>query len=198
MNKFFTTIIIVLCLGTTAFSQEKGTNEIGVNIGYNLATVTSSGQTNTDYRQAFNLGVSLDHYFSESWSIKGRAIYDQKGWDRGFYNSTTTDFQLTYITVPVMANWHFGGTKNWYLQFGPYVGFLLSAKETTGNSDIKAFFNSTDVGLDIGIGVKFPVSEKTKLFIELNGQGGATDVFKNNSGSAVRNSVSSINVGLAF
>ncbi|WP_158534938.1 porin family protein [Mucilaginibacter hurinus] len=72
MKKIFTTIFIVSCISTLAFSQakEKGTNEFGVNIGYNAATVTSGGNTNSDYRQGFNLGVSIDHYFSPTWSIK--------------------------------------------------------------------------------------------------------------------------------
>ncbi|RYZ98188.1 MAG: PorT family protein [Sphingobacteriaceae bacterium] len=203
MKKIFTTIIIVSGLATAAFSQEKGTNEISANIGYNASTVTAGSQTNSDYRQGFNAGISLDHYFSASWSIKGRLIYDQKGWDRGYIgfedgSSTITDYKLDYLTVPVLANWHFGRTKNWYLQFGPYVGFLLSAKGSAGIGDLKPYMASTDIGFDLGIGVRFPVSDKTKLFIELNGQGGGSDVFKNNSGSTVRNSVSSVNIGFAF
>jgi hypothetical protein len=37
MTRFFTTLIVVLVVSTTAFSQTKGTNEFGVNIGYNAA-----------------------------------------------------------------------------------------------------------------------------------------------------------------
>ncbi|RCH54010.1 hypothetical protein DJ568_14070 [Mucilaginibacter hurinus] len=58
--------------------------------------------------------------------------------------------------------------------------------------------SSTDIGFDIGIGVRFPVAEKTRLFIELNGQSGDSDVLKDNTGSPLRNSVSSVNIGLAF
>ncbi|MES2274774.1 MAG: porin family protein [Bacteroidota bacterium] len=202
MKKILTATLVVLCLGTAAFSQSKGTTDFGVTVGYNAATVTSGNLTNSDYRSGFNAGVSVEHYFSDSWSFKGRLIYDQKGWNSGYIatgtSTTTTNYQLDYLTVPLFANWHFGRTKNWYLNFGPYVGFLLSASETAGGRDVKSFFNSTDGGLGLGIGVKFPVSDKSKFFIEANGQGGVTDLGNGNSGSTVKSSVSAINIGFTF
>ena len=202
MNKFFTTLIAVCAISTAAFSQTKGTTQFGIQVGYNASTVTASGYTNTDYRSGFNGGIVMDHYFSESWSFKAKALYDQKGWDNGYVSTpggtTFTNIKVDYLSIPLMANWHFGGTKNWYLNFGPYVGILLNAKETAGGTDFKDYFNSTDIGVDLGIGVKFPVSNTTKFFIELNGAGGITDMVKNNTGSALRNQVSSVNIGFAF
>jgi hypothetical protein len=197
MNKFFTTLIAVFAISASAFSQTKGTNEVSVNVGYNAATVTANNLS-ADYKSGFNVGIALDHYFSESWSIKVKAAYDQKGWANGFYGNSVADYKLDYVTVPVMANWHFGRTKNWYINFGPYIGFLLTASETSGGTDVKPFFSTTDAGLDAGIGVKFPVSNKAKFFIELNGQAGIADINKGNSGTTIRNSVSNINIGFAF
>ena len=86
--------------------------------------------------------------------------------------------------------------KNWYLNFGPYVGFLLSAKATTNNLDVKSFFNSTDAGIDIGVGVKFPVGENTKFFVEFNAEGGIANI--NTGTTTFRNAVSALNIGLNF
>ncbi|ASU35758.1 porin family protein [Mucilaginibacter xinganensis] len=204
MQKIFTTLLVVLGIYTTASAQTTGTNEFGVNIGYNAATVTTSQYTNSAYRSGFNVGVSMDHYFSDRWSIKIKAVYDQKGWNDGYIDfggsngAVTTDYKLDYITIPVMANWHFGRTRNWYLNFGPYLGILLNAKESATNTDLKDAFNKADAGLDVGIGIKFPIAEKAKFFIELNGQGGVTDLVKDNTGSALRSSVSNINIGINF
>jgi len=201
MQKIFTTILVVLGICTTAMAQT-GKTEVGINVGLNEATVTASGETNTHYRTGFNVGISVDYYFSDAWSIKGKLAYDQKGWNNGFIsngNSTLiTDYKVNYITIPVLANWHFGRTRNWYLDFGPYVGILTSASESAGGTDLKQAFNSTDVGLDLGIGVKFPIADKTKFFIELNGAAGITDLIKNNTGDAIRNSASAINIGFSF
>ena len=97
-----------------------------------------------------------------------------------------------------MANWHFGKKRNWYLNFGPYVGFLTDAKESDINTNLKPFMNSTDFGIALGIGVKIPLSDKVKLNLEYDGQGGITDLAKESSASAIRNTRGSLNVGFSF
>jgi hypothetical protein len=203
MKKLFTTLLIALGIYTAASAQTAGTTEFGVNVGLNESTVTTGdNQTNSDYRVGFNVGVSADHYFSDAWSLKVKVVYDQKGWNNGYFddgtNSFIVDYKLNYITIPVLANWHFGRTRNWYLNFGPYIGILTSAKLSDGGGDVKDLFNTTDGGLDIGIGIKIPVSDRAKFFIELNGQGGVGDIVKDNTGSALRNSASNINIGFNF
>lgn len=202
MIKFFTVSIIVLGLATTAFSQTKNSTEVGVSVGYNSAKVTTNVATTAKYKSGFSAGLGVDHYFSDRWSLFGKFVYDQKGWGNGVIKTLTTstsaDYDLNYLTIPVLAEWHFGSTRNWYLNFGPYAGILLSASETATNDDIKDFFNSFDAGFDFGIGVKLPVSDKTKFFIELNGAAGGSDIAKNNTGSSLNNTVSNISVGLKF
>lgn len=204
MKNLIFTAILALGLTTTSSAQGKGDVEFGVNIGYNSSTVSvSRSNFQADNGQGLNIGFAADYYFSDRWSIKGKLIYDQKGWDNGFIvdandNYYSTDYNLNYLTVPVMANWHFGSKRNWYLNFGPYIGFLMNAEETTGGIDVKEGFNSTDFGLALGIGVKIPVSDKLKISIEYDGQGGMSEIFKENNDSRVTNSRSSFNVGLNF
>jgi hypothetical protein len=202
MTKFFSALFIALGFSAVAFAQTKGTTQFGINIGLNSSNVTAGNIPNSDLRNGLNAGISLEHYFSESWSFKTRLLYDQKGWDGGYLDTGSgryeTNYNLNYITVPLLANWHFGRKKNWYLDFGPYVSFLTSAKETEGKQDVKPYFTSTDAGLDLGIGVKFPVSQTTKFYIELNGEAGLSDIAKNNTGSAIRSTVSAINIGFLF
>ena len=180
---------------SVAFSQTHRTTEFSASVGLNAATVTSDN-LNGGTLTALNAGLGAEYYFSERWGIKAKVIYDQKGWANGYYGSTTTKYNLDYITVPVLANWHFGHTKNWYLNFGPYVSFLLNAKTAVNSIDVKSYFNSTDAGVDVGIGVKIPIADKTNFFIEYNGQGGAADL--QSSGTSIRNSVSALNIGINF
>ncbi|MCX2483724.1 porin family protein [Pedobacter sp. MR2016-24] len=201
MKKLFT-ILLVAASCSTAFSQEKGNFEYGFNVGLNLSTVTSGTNNNSDSRVGFNAGAFGDYFFSDRWSIKAKLTYDQKGWNSGYFinedDSFLTDYHFDYLTVPVMANWHFGKKRNWYLNFGPYVGFLMSAKESRFGIDIKELTQSIDAGLALGIGVKIPVSDKIKIVLESDGQSGLTDTFKNNTGNSIRNSRSSLNAGLVF
>lgn len=201
MKKTVLAIIVLLGLSTSMSAQKKGDVEFGLNVGYNNSAVSDSYEA-SDSGSGYNFGGSIDYYFTNSWSIKGKLTYDRKGWDNGGYEDETgiyvTDYNLNYVTVPIMASWHFGNTKNWYLHFGPYFGFLLNAEETRFGTDVTDGFNENDFGLAFGIGVKIPLNNKLKLFFEYDGQSGFTDIFKENDFDAVTNSRSSFNVGLNF
>ena len=206
MKKFLTTLLILSGVYSVSFAQTKGAVNFGANVGFNSSSVESSqsGQS-SNYTGGFNVGGYLEYYFSDRWSIKGKVTYDQKGWGNGYLidnNGNEVDginFHLNYLTIPIMANWHFGRTRNWYLNFGPYVGVLLNANESSNSGlDVKSAFNTTDVGLDLGIGVKIPITNKVKLFFEYDGQAGATTLFKQSEGDNVQSIRSSFNAGLAF
>ena len=204
---------LILCTALLVFSvfnlsaqSDKGDFEFGVGLGLNLSNVVvgSNAQNSTNSKIGVNFGVSGEYYFSDRWGIKAKLLYDSKGWGDGFFenqdtNETfTTDYNVNYLTLPVMANWHFGSTRRWYLNFGPYIGFVLNAEEDRRGTDVKDAFNSTDFGIALGIGHKFNVGENTTLFVEYDAQSGLTDIFENNLGSSVRNGRSSFNVGLIF
>lgn len=204
MKKIYFTILVLLGCYGFANAQKTNTTEFGVGVGYNGSYVTDQSNNHSDPIGGLNVGLSADHYFSDRWSIKAKLVYDQKGWANGFVTTPSgatinnVDYKLTYLTVPVMANWHFGRTRNWYLNFGPYVGFLLNATESSNIvTDTKSFFNSTDGGLALGIGIKIPMNEKTNFFIEYSGQGGVANIFKNSSPST-QNVTESFNIGIGF
>ena len=122
---FSITLLFTFLVSVSTYSQTKGVVEYGANLGYNRSTITNNDNNSANFGSALNIGISADFFFSKRWSIKGKLIYDQKGWDKGFIefydfdpNSQgpssvyTTNFDLNYLTIPVMANWHFGKTKN--------------------------------------------------------------------------------------
>lgn len=203
MKKNLVGCLLLLSISSAVWAQKKGDVEFGVNLGFNNSSVASHRER-SDASSGFNFGGSMDYYFSDRWSLKGKLIYDQKGWDHDVIQDLDTgtyyptNYDVNYLTIPVMANWHFGKKRNWYLDFGPYMGFLLSAHDTSFNTDVSSAFNSTDFGLALGIGVKIPVSDKIKIFIEFDGQGGSTNIIKNNPYSDVTTSRSSINFGMNF
>ena len=208
MKKLLLCAVLAFISSTQLQAQEKGTIELGVGGGISFAIISDiEGENSTKSRTAINFGGSGEYYFSDRWGIKMSLIYDSKGWGDGFvdavdtfgnFQRTSADFKLNYLTIPVMANWHFGSTRKWYLNFGGYAGFLLNAKETAFGNDVKEGLNTTDFGLAFGIGYKFPITEKIKIYIEYQEQFGLVDAFENNTGDAITNRRSSFNVGALF
>jgi opacity protein-like surface antigen len=205
MKKLVMTIALVFGLAFGTYAQKKGDLEGGINVGLNTSIVSGDYYW-YDSGNGLNVGLSADYYLSSAWSVKAKVVYDQKGFDNVIYTSSFdpaddgyfTDVNMNYLTVPVVANWHFGRTHNWYLNFGPYVGFLLNAEETTGNEDLSDLYTSADFGLAFGIGVKIPVSKKLRVSLEYDGQVGLTNIAKDNGGYDLYNARGCFSVGVNF
>jgi hypothetical protein len=187
MKKIFTTLLILTGIYSVSHAQKKGDMAYGVSVGLNSAYAVSgnANSSSTDSRLGPNFAFHAEYYLSDQWSIKGEAIYDKKGWG-GLYNDaqknltiSNVNYALNYITIPVLATWHIGAEKLWYVNAGPYVGILLSAKNDYNNADDKAKYNTIDAGANLGLGIQFPLSYKstrTKIFFEYNWQIGAANI----------------------
>ena len=108
---------------------------LGVNRKYDIESISRT-----------NFGVSFDYYFLDQLSLRVKLLYDSKGakiegnsffprFDKDIrlgynirleYHSRNVH-QLNYFSIPILANWHFGfsESKNFNLNFGPYIAFLL-------------------------------------------------------------------------
>ncbi|MFC4634589.1 porin family protein [Dokdonia ponticola] len=199
-------LLIAICSFFMANAQDKGEFEYGFFAGVNVSNIsTLDNEDASSSRVGLNVGAYGEYYFSDRWSVRANLNYDQKGWKDTFTifdemdsESFKTNFALNYLTVPVLANWHFAKNRNWYLNVGPYAGFLLNAEVTENGLDISDGFNGTDFGLAFGIGVKIPINKENQIFIEYGAQSGFSDIFEDNQGETVRNGRSSINIGFTF
>ncbi len=135
----------------------KGDSEFGIAIGLYTGQLRDGFETVGRSRSAFGFSLQYEQFLSDKWGIKGRIHYDPKG---------DSEFDLNYLTIPIMANWHFGKNRRWNMHFGPYFGMLLSANN--GSQDVKDLFNSSDLGFDFGIGYKLPIGDQW-IFIETDG-----------------------------
>ncbi|MES2377350.1 MAG: porin family protein [Bacteroidota bacterium] len=207
MKKIFTTLCLVMGIYSLTQAQSKKTMEFGVSGGINASYVISSQQNSVSPGLIWspNFAVSAERAISDQWGIKAKVIYDPKGWGDGFYTTgsktvTGVYYSINYITIPIAATVHFGSENNWYANVGPYVGFLLSAKENYANTDLKSSFNSTDIGAAGGLGIQFPLNNKLKIFFEYEGQLGFSNILVNltSYSDGAQNFRSAFNLGLKF
>mgnify|MGYP000403137862 CR=1 FL=1 len=199
--KIFLSVLLLSCFLSNA--QNKGNFEYGFAVGPSLTSVTTFFDQQADPSFNFHARISGEYYFSDTWAMRAEVYYDNKGFADGFVqdsnsNRIETDFNLTYITIPLKAGLHFGNNGNFYINLGPYVGFLINAEDSETSTDRKEFFRSTDFGFASGIGYMFDLSEKMRLSVEFNRQSGVLDIFENNPGNASRNTKTALSIGLVF
>jgi hypothetical protein len=203
MKKVLFVAILIIASFQLANAQSRRNTEFSARIGINGSQI-SDGSYNSDAVAGLNLGIAVDQYFARDWSINVGLNYQQKGWANGtlYYDDGTQldgiDFKLHYLTVPVLASWHFGYTRNWYVNFGPYIGFLVGASESSNTVfNAKSDFNTADAGIAANIGVKIPINRQSNFFIEFGGQGGLANAVKY-ANPSLQNITTSLTVGIGF
>lgn len=191
MKKLLLSVIALFVFGlSNGQSRSKGAIEVIPQIGYSSSNYYGNNGGGNSSLTAVAFGLGGDYFFNNRWSLRA-GLYSQTMGSQ-FYG---VEEKLNYLTIPVNANWHFGSTRKWNLNFGPSIGFLLSAKDNS--TDIKYLANTSQVGLNVGIGYKIEVSKQFSVLIDYQSMTGLSDVSKT-SASTIKNSYGSFNLGAVF
>lgn len=107
--------------------------------------------------------------------IIGNGSFDPIDNNSGIYNFVNTSFS-NYIVLPILIKYNFSEKDSFYLNGGPFLGFLLNSGiktnlvldgEETSASTTTNDYKTLDVGVSFGIGKEFNLSDKNKIYIEL-------------------------------
>jgi len=154
----------LLFSAVSTFSQlrTKGTVEIAPFISYQISVLEETFIYTSD-RSSASYGAKIDYYFNDRWSLRTGVQYDQLGNDEnnGFFQSE--QFHVNYISIPLNANWHFGSTRKWNLNFGLTPSFKVSSDVAQNSESI----NSTILNLSYGIGYKLALTEQLSLLFDI-------------------------------
>jgi hypothetical protein len=186
-------VMSTLLLGLVSYAQlrEKGTTELIPLIG--SASSNYYGQTNllNEPLSSVNLGVKGDYFYSNRWSLRSGLLFQTMGSQfGGFFKE-----ELKYLTIPVNANWHFGSTRKWNLNFGPTFGILTAAN--SNGVDFKSELNGFQYGIQVGIGYKLQLSNKFSILLDYQSMSGLSKVSKD-SQNQLKNSYGSLDLGAVF
>ena len=174
------------------------------------------------------LGTSAEVSLTPRLSVQAELNYSQQGAKKnGLQAVSLPDVPMTlfadikntakldYLEIPVLAKYRIGGARQFYATFGPYVGFLLTAKNVSSGSslvyldqqktqpvtgspvdfgattDIKSELRSTNWGIQGGVGYQRPIGSG-RIELDVRGGYGLVNVQKdtavngkNNTGSLV-------------
>ncbi|MCO6162619.1 porin family protein [Flavobacterium sp. NRK F7] len=185
MKKVVFAAVAVVLFGIS-YAQEV---KFGAKGGLNLSTL--SGDDDTAMKVGFQVGGFAEISVTEKFAIQPELLYSTQGTK---YDGTgDPSLHLDYLNIPVMAK--FFVTEGLSLEAGPQVGFLLSAKLKTdaGDADFKEYVNSTDFGLNFGVG--YDVTDNISLGVRYGF--GVSDVNKEGNNS-IKNSNFSFALGYKF
>jgi len=152
--------------------------EIGVNGGVNL-----SGAAGLDSVQSVNsfgrlYGVTIIYHFNRFIGLKTDFDYETKGFTmKGVNLGSVQGIQdvrqnLNYFDIPAFLHLGFGNRLMFDLNFGPYLGILMSegASYTNASGELVQLateeftgFSKLDWGLVFGGGIDFALSKRFSL-----------------------------------
>jgi len=165
------TIIILLFITTQTFAQQNKF-EIGINGGANLSTMRGSSTYDFSYKPGATFSLMFQYNASKMFSIHSNISYENKGTyitfpDSEWSGSSKSTFEFQYITIPVLARLNFGTKAKFFINAGPYIGYLLRPDWVD---------NSFDFGLTTGIGGQIELRESLILSLELRNNLGLTPI----------------------
>lgn len=191
MKKLLFAAAAIFAFGfANAQEREKGAIELAPHIGYSSYFFNGDEVDGLSSISSVNFGVNADYFFNDRWSLRSGLLSQTMG-----AKDSSDEMKLNYISVPVNANWHFGSTRKWFLNFGASASFLTKA-ELSGQ-DIKDDIESFQLGISYGIGYKLEVSDNFSILIESQNLFGMSNILQNDDFTRT-NAGGSFNVGGVF
>jgi len=165
-KSIFLSILLAAIVATTGFSQTNSDSdnskfELGAFGGMNTPRLTGGGgnplSDGWSSRSGVAFGLTLHWNTGRHFGWRADVLYSGEGGQRNgmqaldassfnpqvpagtyFYANYDNESILNYLEIPVMAKYslNLGKSSKLYVDFGPYLGFLLNAKQITSGSSI--------------------------------------------------------------
>jgi hypothetical protein len=186
MRKVILTVLVMTGIVSATKAQSI---HFGLKAGLNVATLSDVDGSS---RASFHGGGFVNFRFRQ-FAIQPELLYSGQGEKYSVPIAGDRTWRLGYINVPVMFQYY--PVRPFYIEAGPQLGFMVSAKDHGGNvtADVKDAFNTADFGLGLGLGYKFPVG------IGVYGRYvfGLSDI-SDSDRTSVKNSVGQLGVSYTF
>ncbi len=186
---------MLLVLSNIAYAQNL---TIGIKDGISHSDIKFQNKNSDNFgvnslKGGRNFGLMLNYQITNFFSIQSELYHSDKGFK--FYDNRMMlggtiygNYEMTYITIPLLANFEIGKTFKLNGYAGLYISLLQSARNqitvtSTGSPDHPhndrsydptSEFNDSEAGALFGLGVKIPLCNKVKFFIDTRYETGLT------------------------
>lgn len=158
MKRIIVIAFVIMALATAASAQESS-KYLGIKGGLNMFKLYGDDVEDAKSLYSFAIGGFITCNFNEMFALQPEIYYSIKG-AREETVAGDIDLKLGYIDIPILLKVKLPKEgKSWSpnLYAGPYFAFLLSAD--LEGFDVKDDTKSTDIGLVVGAGIDFMLSE---------------------------------------
>ncbi len=141
-------ILLLACVFSTTCIAQKF--QFGAKAGVNISNFTGGNFEDVEKNSliGFHGGVFFRFQFL-GFGLQPEAMISTQGARIDSVNGSY-DWKLTYINIPVMAQYRF--PSGFYIEAGPQVGFMID--DQVENETIENFINELDLGLAAGFGFR--------------------------------------------
>ncbi len=203
-------LLLVILVAVPVSAQKKFT--FGPRVGFTVADLHADDDEKNDEISGVRTGLvvgAFAEYRAVKWlAVSADVLFAQKGAENEFSiktseldQTTKNNFKLSYIDVPVLANFYV--TKGLALKAGIQPSFLVSAKNKISatldgelhkeTADLKDELKTVDFSIPVGISYTF----KMGLVLDLRYHIGCTDLLKDGD-YKLTNRVATLTVGWKF
>ncbi len=200
MKKYSFFILLFACIFATKV-QAQDNLSWGPMGGLSVATFRGGGAGNTTWKTGGTAGLFINYSVNERFGVGGQLLYTQLGAKNRLADS---QIRLNYLQIPILATFYLNDRGNAFrpkLFAGPYVGFLLAARDQNGanlNENNQAW-TKADAGLHLGGGFNYRIQDRVWLNFDVRYGLGLVDVAKPIYGSGdVYHSNWGVNLGVSF
>lgn len=198
-------VVILMALSLVFSANSFAQVQWGIKAGLNASTQSEIGNICDDngLRVGFNSGVIAKVQMNDWLALKSGLDYQLKGLKCDVTGEESKlENKLSYLVLPVKAEFSasekagFKNGQRLFFSTGPYLGYLLDAKQTIGGltTDLEDL-NDVDFGWSFELGFEFPVFKSNALQVSLNYDMGLSEVAESTD---VQNKSASFNLGFLF
>lgn len=156
-------------------------NKLDIQVEGGPSLITVYGGPLNDIKpllNGFTGGVYLNYNINKHQSIKSGIGYERKGFKQLFnintlkgYQVSEYDINLDYLVVPLLIHANFGSKLRFFVNGGPYLGYLVNQHLTYRDYPQLNGTNFTDkkieLGISTGIGCSFPMNKLLSFKVEV-------------------------------
>jgi hypothetical protein len=210
ITKVLPIVLMALILENTATAQSNKL-QLGIQACPSFISLHGNEMVNqaTQTGLGFSAGITTQFRLTQKFAVQTSLGIERKGaLSKGFVSDTlgmtigefSCQNQFDYLVLPVLLRYHFGKQNLFFVNAGPYLGYLLRQNNKVKSelfpnysySDI-AYFKQLDAGVTAGFGMNIPLNEVLVLSVECRDNLGVSNISKLPVVDGGKNQTNSIN-----